>query len=317
LGRADWGTAEKTLVKQHLLSDGDRAALQALVPLAGALGVGTIFALFFGGRRKSGIAVFELFAIVAVLTAAGSTAYFSVSLLHQNEAITSHELTQTATPLAVAAFLLVFVSVFARLPGSLTRIITLLPLALAGIVIAALLASSSWSAGPENASLVALAMLAIGALVGVAAWLVDRLDLGWEGRTGQRRLSRIYAAGYMPAEKVPHFALPQADDPIPSSPGELACWEKKGRSYLDLLAWLRLRGEAGSRWHALSAGEARPPRAAPILIEVKVGLRIPGSQSPPTVRVSLLEPSRDSEPRVREIRANEDGLFDVTDLGIV
>lgn len=52
-------------MKQHLLSDGDRAALQALVPLAGALGVGTIFALFFGGRRKSGIAVFELFAIVA------------------------------------------------------------------------------------------------------------------------------------------------------------------------------------------------------------------------------------------------------------
>jgi hypothetical protein len=35
------------------------------------------------------------------------------------------------------------------------------------------------------------------------------------------------------------------------------------------------------------------------------------------VRVSLLEPSHDSEPRVREIRANEDGLFDVTDPGIV
>jgi hypothetical protein len=124
--RADAGTAEKIWVKQHLLSDGDRAALQALVPLAGALGVGTISALFFGGRRKPGIAVFELFAIVAVLTAAGSTAYFSVSLLHQNEAITSHELTQTATPLVVAAFLLVFVSatiltdvkVGLRIPGS-------------------------------------------------------------------------------------------------------------------------------------------------------------------------------------------------------
>jgi hypothetical protein len=291
VGRAEGGTAEKTRVKQHLLSDGDRAALQALVPLAGALGVGTIFALFFGGRRKSGIAVFELFAIVAVLTAAGSTAYFSVSLLHQNEAITSHELTQTATPLVVAAFLLVFVSVFARLPGSLTRVITLLPLAIAGIVIAALLAGSTWSAGPENASLVALAMLAIGALVGIAAWLVDRLDLGWEQRTEQRRLSRIYAAGYTPAEKAPRFALPQADATSAT--------------------------EAGSRWRALSTGEARPPRAASILTEVKVGLRIPGSQSPPTVRVSLLDPGRDSEPRMREVRANEDGLFDVTDLGLV
>jgi len=46
----------------------------------------------------------------------------------------------------------------------------LLPLAIAGIVIAALLASSTWSAGSENASLVALAMLAVGALVAAAAW---------------------------------------------------------------------------------------------------------------------------------------------------
>ncbi len=302
-------------MKQHLLSDGDRAALQALVPLAGALGVGTIFALFFGGRRKSGIAVFELFAIVAVLTAAGSTAYFSVSLLHQNEAISSHELTQTATPLVVAAFLLVFVSVFARLPGSLTRIITLLPLAIAGIVIAALLASSTWSADPENASLVALAMLAVGALVGLAAWLVDRLDLGWEGRTEQRRLARLYAAGYLPAERSPRFVLPHPDS-VSASDG-LACWEKKDKSYLDLSGWLRLRDEATSRWRALSSGEARAPSGSTILAQVKVGLRLPGLRDQPTVRVSLLEPSRDSEPRVREIRANENGLFDVTDLGIV
>ncbi|HEX4465487.1 MAG TPA: hypothetical protein VH042_12695 [Solirubrobacterales bacterium] len=297
-------------MKQHLLSDGDRAALQALVPLAGALGVGTIFALFFGGRRKSGIAVFELFAIVAVLTAAGSTAYFSVSLLHQNEAITSHELTQTATPLVVAAFLLVFVSVFARLPGSLTRIVTLLPLAIAGIVIAALLASSTWSAGPENASLVALAMLAVGALVGVAAWLVDRLDIGWEGRSERRRLTQLYAAGYAPAEKAPRFALPESDSG--SAGGGLACWSRKDRSYLDQPGWLRLREEAGSGWRALATGEARPPIGPTILVQVKVGLRDRSA-----VRVSLLEPSRDSEPRVREIRANEDGLFDVTDLGIV
>ncbi len=302
-------------MKEHLLSDGDRAALQALVPLAGALGVGTIFALFFGGRRKSGTAVFELFAIVAVLTAAGSTAFLSVSLLHQNEAITSHELTQTATPLVVAAFLLVFVSVFARLPGSLTRIITLLPLAVAGIVIAALLASSTWSAGPENASLVALAMLAVGAVVGMAAWLVDHLDLDREGRAEQRRLSRLYAAGYVSAEKPPRFVLPQSDS-VGTADG-LACWEKKDKSYLDRPGWLRLRDEAASRWHALSTGEALPPAGSTILAQVKVGLRIPGFRDQPAVRVSLLEPSRDGEPRVREIHANEDGLFDVTDLGIV
>ena len=74
---------------------------------------------------------------------------------------------------------------------------------------------------------------------------------------------------------------------------------------------------AGSRWRAFSAGDARPPIGAAILVGVKVGLRIPGFCTQPTVRVSLLEPSRDGGPRVREIQANEDGLFDLTDLGIV
>jgi hypothetical protein len=54
-----------------------------------------------------------------------------------------------------------------------------------------------------------------------------------------------------------------------------------------------------------------------VLVKVKVGLRVPGFRDQPTVRVSLLEPNRDSEPRVREIQANEDGVFDVTDLAIV
>lgn len=97
------------------------------MPLAGALGGGDDLCLFFG-RRKAELAVFDLFAIVAVLTAAGTTAYLSISLLHRNTAITSHELAQTATPLLVAAMLLVFVSVFSRLPGSMERLLTLLPL---------------------------------------------------------------------------------------------------------------------------------------------------------------------------------------------
>ena len=158
-------------------------------------------------------------------------------------------------------------------------------------------------------------MLAIGALVGVAAWLVDRLDIGWEGRVEQRRLSRLYAAGYTPTEKAPRFALPQADSV--SAAGELACWKKKDKAYLDLPGWLRLRSEAGSRWRAFSAGEARPPIGAAILVDVKVGLRIPGFRAQPTVRVSLLEPNRNSDVRMREIHANEDGLFDLTNLGIV
>ena len=86
-------------MKEQLLSDSDRAALQSLIPLAGALGAGTIFGLFFGGRKRAGFAVFEIFAMVSVLVAVGSTAYFSIALMHANEPISDADLTQTATPL--------------------------------------------------------------------------------------------------------------------------------------------------------------------------------------------------------------------------
>ena len=59
-------------VNAHLLlatalGDSDRAALQSLIPLASGLGAGTIFGLFFVGRRRAGFAVFEAITIVAVL----------------------------------------------------------------------------------------------------------------------------------------------------------------------------------------------------------------------------------------------------------
>jgi hypothetical protein len=280
-------------VKEHLLSDGDRAALQALVTLAGALGVGTIFALFFGGRRKSGTAVFELFAIVAVLTAAGSTAFFSVSLLHQNEAITSHDLTQTATPLLVAAFLLVFVSVFARLPGSGLRLFALVPLALSGALIAALLASASWSAEPENASLAALIILGVGAVLWVLTWAFERLDIGWDRRWEHRRLTSL------------DVVLPRRDGD--GNRSSVACWERKGRSHMDIPSWQHLRRESTARWRAFATGEAQPPVGVAILVQVKVGYRIPWVRDHAIVRVSLLEPAKGGESFERELRSNEDG----------
>lgn len=305
-------------MKQHLLnelSDGDRAALQALVPLAGALGVGTIFALFFGSQRKSGLAVFELFAIVSVLTAVGSTAYFAIALLHQNEAISSHDLTRTAMPLLVAVFLLVFVSAFARMPATGLRVLTLLPLALFGAIIAALLASSTWSADPASASLVALVMLGVGALVGALAWLVDRLDIGWDRRWEHRRLTRLYAKGYLPAERTTRFALPHQEPA--SDPVELPCWARKGRSYLDVPGWLLLRRQAADRWRFFAVGKGRPPIGSKILVRVRIGFRVPALRDRAVVRISVLEPARGGDTKLHEVRANEDGLFDVTDLGLV
>jgi hypothetical protein len=309
------GAGEGEDVKEHLLNDGDRAALQALVPLAGALGVGTTFALFFGGRRQSGTAVFELFAIVAVLTAAGSTAFFAISLLHRNEAITSHDLTQTATPLLVAAFLLVFVSVFARLPGSGLRLFALVPLALSGVAIAALLASTSWSAEPENASLAALIILGVGALLWACTWAFERLDIGWDRRWEHKRLTRLYSAGYLPDEKDLEVVLPRRDEDTRDS--AVACWVRKGRSYMDISSLLHLRREASARWRAFATGEAQPPVGSKILVHVKVGYRIPMVRDHAVVRVSTLAPTKGGEAQEHELRSNDDGLFDVTELGVV
>ncbi len=302
-------------MKEQVLNPGDRAALQALVPLAGALGVGTIFALFFGGRRKAGLAVFELFAIVAVLTAAGSTAYFSVALLHQNTAISNHDLTQTAMPLVVAAVLLVFVSVFARLPGSPMRALMILPLALTGIVVAAVLASSSWSARPEEASLLALAILAVGALLGVCAWGADRLDIGWDRREERKRLAGLYSAGYLPEEKPLRFAVPRGGDKEDGT--DIACWTRKGRSYLDMPMGWHLRAMAHRLWRAQAVGEARPPVGSVILVRTQIRIRFPGLRRHARVCFHLLEPARGGESRLVELEPNEDGLFDVTELGIV
>jgi hypothetical protein len=100
------------------LGASDRAALQSLIPLAGAVGAGTIFSLFAGTRRGAALRVFEVFAIVAVLTAAALTAATAIDLLHANEAISNRELTQTAMPLVIATLLLVVVSVFNRVSAT-------------------------------------------------------------------------------------------------------------------------------------------------------------------------------------------------------
>jgi hypothetical protein len=64
------------LVLAAALGASDRAALQSLIPLASGLGAGTIFGLFFVGRRRAGFAVFEAITIVAVLVAVSTTSYY-------------------------------------------------------------------------------------------------------------------------------------------------------------------------------------------------------------------------------------------------
>lgn len=300
-------------MKEQFLGAGDRAALQSLVPLAGALGAGTIFALFFGGRRhRTGLAVFEVFAIVSVLVAVGTTAYLSIALLHANEAIGDRVLAQTASPLIVAVFVLVLVSIAGRLPGSVERAFAILPLLVLAALVSALLTSSAWEATPGGASVFALTLLGVGAVLALLASAADRLSLRWDRRNGQIRMARIVGAGYVPERRSLALALPELEAGEEQRP--LACWNRRGRLYLDAATLRRLRDQANLRWSDLEAAAALPPPSSSMLLAVSVSLWVPLLRRR---RHATLTTSTQGESQRRSLRANEDGLFDVTDAQLL
>ncbi len=298
------------------LSDGDRAALQGLIPLAGALGAGTIFALFLGGRKRgSGTAVFELFAIAAVLAAVGMTAYLAIALLHQNEAIDDKALTQTATPLIFAVFLLIFVSVVGRLPGSVERFFALLPLLLAAGVIAAWLASSSWSFEPGDAVLFALLTICCGGLAAFVAWGLDRLYGRWDRGNERKHFLQRARAGYRVEERELRAALPvgMRGGRAPT----VSCWTRRDKTYMGLRSCRQLRDVTDARWDRLAEDRGRPPLGSVVLTKVDVPNDVAWLAQRRTIRFWILEPETGKEPFRREREANDDGLFDVSELGLV
>jgi hypothetical protein len=299
-------------VKEHVLSDSDRAALQSLIPLAGALGAGTIFALFFGeGRRRTGVAVFEVFAIVSVLVAVGTTAYLSISLMHANQPLSDRELAQTASPLIVAVFVLVLVSVARRLPTSLERAFAILPLLLVAALISALLAVNAWEAEPGGASVFALVLLGVGAVLALLASAADRLSLSWDRGTSQKWMTRIVRAGYLPERRPVALALPEAEA---EEAWPLACWNRRGRLFVDAPTLRRLRDRADRRWSELENAEALPPATKESLFSVRVGPYLPFLRPRRRAMLKLLERG---EPRSRRLEENEDRLFDVTETNLL
>ncbi len=288
------------------MNPSDRAALQGLIPLAGALGAGTIFALFFGGRRKAGFAVFEVFVVIAVLTAVATTAYFCVALLHRNEPISDHELTQTATPLIVAVFFLAFVSVGSRIPGSFVRAWPILALALLGGAAAAWLASSAWTATPDDAGLVAVLILAVGALLGLLAWGADSANQRSERKAQQRHVERLLGRGYASVDGTLALALPRLEG---VERQRLGCWTREGRTYLDFDACRHLSDVVNERWYAMSKREACWPDGGQILLRVEIDRVIPLLRATPSVR---LVTSAQGLSHVQELERNQDGLFVVS-----
>jgi hypothetical protein len=303
-------------VKEHVLNDGDRAALQGLIPLAGALGAGTIFALFFGGRRRgSGVAVFELFAIVAVLASVATTAYLAIALLHRDLPISNRELTQTAMPLVFAVFLLILVSVLARLPGSLERIFTIFPLALMAGAIAAWLASSAWSFSPGDAALMAGLILCAGGLAALIALGLERIYARSERGNAHRRFVQLSVAGYRIAERELRLALPGTADGAESP--LLSCWIRKERIYLSGATCRQLGNRTTSRWDRVAEDRGEMPEGSTVLTRVHATPYLLGLVRPRMARFWVFTPATDEEIQLHELEANDSGLFDVTGLGIV
>jgi hypothetical protein len=297
-------------VKEHLLSPSDRAALQSLVPLAGAVGAGTIFSLFAGTRRGAGLRVFEVFAIVAVLTAAASTAAIAIDLLHADEAITNRDLTQTAMPLVIATLLLVVVSVFNRVNESFDRAMVLLPMVALAIFAAAELAISSWSVDPGSAIWVVMLIFLLGLALSLVGWGLDRFNRHSDRGTQQKRIGRLVDRGYVPTEITLIPALPMLGTDAPV----LAGWERDGAKLLDYEDAERLRDQVRSRWEALASGDARGPVGSTILLDLRLEHWIRNLRGSAGLRAELLRPQEKEKRRKIEWVVNDDGLFDVSDL---
>lgn len=302
-------------MKEQVLSAADRDALQSIVNASYAVGAGAIFASFFLGRRNSGLATFEIFTVVAILAGAGTTAYFCISFLHENEVVSDADLTRTSTPLLVSILLLVFISVFSRLSGPPRSLVSLIPMAIGAAVGAALLGSSTWMAQPEDASWVALSILAFGGCIGLAVWAVERSGRRSMLRAECKQLARLAKAGYSPREATLGLALPE---PYESAAAlRPTVWVRKSKVCLEPRECRRLGAAVDARWEARSAGRARPPIGSRALAGVRVRRRIPRFWADPVAVLTIHDPAQPDGIAVREVDANEVGLFDVSGIGIV
>jgi hypothetical protein len=313
------------LVLATALGASDRAALQSLIPLASGLGAGTIFGLFFVGRRRAGFAVFEAITIVAVLVAVSTTSYYCIALLHRDTPVSNKELVETALPLVVALVLLIVMSIVARLRGATQRIVVVLPLVLVAVVAAIELASSGVALEPTAAPVVALVILAAGAAFGALGTLVDARARREARRAEHDRLALLTGRGYLPAEARLALAVPRlpgerstgADGPgalAASAPAGLPLdiWRRGEAAFIDGPGAKRLREEVDARWQSLAAGEAQGAIGPFVLLEVE---STGGRRGTPTeLRLDTLRPGTATPRRTARLQPNADGLFDVSDL---
>lgn len=306
-------------MKEHLLSANDRAAFQGLIAVAGAIGIGALLAGNFFDRsgtrdRDVGLTVFEVFSVVAILTASSMTAYFSIEYLHSGEAVSDAQFGQAGAPLVGAVALLALLratSRFTALPGGLGG-----HLATIGVTVyVALVVAFVISLRTSEAEYVVPGsglILFIGALIGWFFLRIERFFLNDNERKARIRLATRAAGGYEAEKTVIEPGLPEEA----SGQGELTVvvWTKKDRIYLDQTESRRLQVAVNERWADLAAGQALPPLKEAIL--TKLDLKMKVLPWPPRFLLAV-ETSTGGQVEVPEaVEVNSDGLFDITDMGI-
>jgi hypothetical protein len=308
-------------MKENLLDASNRAALQGLITVASALGIGALFSQYFFRRRgardlDAGFAVFEVVAVAAILTASGLSALNSLLFLHSGQEISDLQFAQASAPLAVATILLLMLIAMARfsnLPGGIgAHLPTFGVTAWIGALLA--VSASRFTLEPESLVVIGFVILTIGAGV---AWLymrIERFGMNGSQKSMRQRMATLSARGYRPKEMSLRPAVPQPRVGHPR-PG-LVCWSKKDRIYLDQPGCLRLRNEVHERWTGLANGETLAPVGDVVLTEIDTKTTV--LPWPPKFQM-VIKTHKQGSPDIesRTLPVNSQGLFDLTDLGIV
>ncbi len=251
-------------MKEHVLSAGDRAALQGLIALAGTLGVGALLARLMPARddapdRHLGFVVFELFSVVAILTAAAITTYASIWFRHENEAISSGDLARVGAPLILSLVVLVLLVAVGR-PREHARLAGHhLPSLLAMLTMAAALGISLifLELEPEGIVAAATALLVIGGCLSWSYARIERFGMGRRRRSAFKRVGGLAAAGYLPSMAGAQTGLPTV---IGESGGLIVSVWKKGEGvFLDQDSARHWEAEVNRRWTELTTGNAIAP----------------------------------------------------------
>ncbi len=264
-------------------------------------------------QRDAGFAAFEVFTVVAAVTAAVLTAALSLVFLSRDEAISDTDLFRVSAPALVALLLLVVLTSVARFSILTDALSNNFPILLSALF-AAMLAGAMPIFLVVKVSEIIVAVAAIltaGMVVGWFFLVLERRHLGEKRRDAQRRLSGLAADGYVPVKCSLRAAVPStADQPEIL---DAVCWAREEGCYLDQAEARRLCRRVDARWAALGSGEAAPPLAKSVMTEARLKTTV--WPWPPRFVMKLaihLRGAIDAEHF--ELNVDERGLFDVTVL---